>query len=277
MQDLGIIGFPINDVYDRVFHILNFLPKLNQNILALQSDILKGKVQENFQDLIYRVDKESEIPLLETIEKKFKKDSFVSELEGETRKDGDFCWWIDGLDGSRNYIHGNPLYCVSIGLVFRENPVAGIVSVPALKETYHAIYGEGAFKNNNRIYVSNSASLDLSLISSGIPFNRKEILPQLISDLSAMISAGTGIRKSGSAVLDLCWTADGRIDGMWERNLKPWDTCAGYVILKEAGGKITDLEGNPYHIKIDNLLASNGILHQDILNALKNLKEGDFN
>ncbi|MFN3604558.1 MAG: inositol monophosphatase family protein [Leptonema sp. (in: bacteria)] len=277
MQETGIIGFPISEVYDRIFYVMNFLPKLNQSILSLQLNILAGKIQESFQELLYKVDQESEVPLIETIEKKFRQDSFVSELRGEIKKDGDFCWWIDGLDGSRNYIHGNPLYCVSIGLVFRDHPIAGIVSVPSLKEVYHSIYGEGSFRNNQRIYVSSSATLDLSLISSGIPFNRKEILSQLISDLSAMISTGTGIRKSGSAVLDLCWTADGRIDGMWERNLKPWDTCAGYIILKEAGGKITDLEGNPYHIKIDNLIASNGILHQDILKALKNLKDGDFN
>ncbi len=277
MQETGIIGFPINEVYDRVFFILNIIPKLNQNILELQNDILSGKINDNFQELLYRIDKESEIPLIEAIQKKFKKDSFVTEILGENRNDGDFCWWIDGLDGSRNFLHGNPLFAISIGLVFRENPVAGIVSIPALKEIYHSIYAEGSFRNNQRIYVSNSATLDLALISSGIPFNRKEILPQLISDLSGMISAGTGIRKSGSIVIDLCWTADGRIDGMWERNLKPWDTCAGYVLVKEAGGKLTDLEGQPYHIKLDSLLASNGILHQDILNVFKNLKEGDFN
>jgi myo-inositol-1(or 4)-monophosphatase len=277
MQETGIIEFPINEVYDRVFYVYNLIPNIGKSLLAFQEDILKGNIMESFHELIKRADKEAEIPLLEIIDKKFKKDTLISETEGENRKEGDFSWWIDALDGSRNFIHGYPLFCISIGIVFRDHPVAGIVHMPALKETYHAIFGEGAFKNNHRIQVSSTTSLDVALISSGIPFNRKEILHQLITDLSAMISAGTGIRKSGSAVLDLCWTAEGRIDGMWERNLKPWDTCAGYIILKEAGGKITNLEGKPYHIQIDNLVASNGIIHQDILNALKNIKDGDFN
>jgi len=277
MQETGIIEFPINEVYDRVFYVYNLIPNIGKSLLAFQEDILKGNIMESFHELIKRADKEAEIPLLEIINKKFKKDTLISETEGENRKEGDFSWWIDALDGSRNFIHGYPLFCISIGIVFRDHPVAGIVHMPALNETYHAIFGEGAFKNNHRIQVSTTTSLDVALISSGIPFNRKEILHQLITDLSAMISAGTGIRKSGSAVLDLCWTAEGRIDGMWERNLKPWDTCAGYIILKEAGGKITNLEGKPYHIQIDNLVASNGIIHQDILNALKNIKDGDFN
>jgi myo-inositol-1(or 4)-monophosphatase len=277
MQETGIIEFPINEVYDRVFYIYNLIPNIGKSLIAFQEDILKGNIMESFHELIKRADKEAEIPLLEIIDKKFKKDTLISETEGENRKEGDFSWLIDALDGSRNFIHGYPLFCISIGIVFRDHPVAGIVHMPALKETYHAIFGEGAFKNNHRIQVSSTTSLDVALISSGIPFNRKEILHQLITDLSAMISAGTGIRKSGSAVLDLCWTAEGRIDGMWERNLKPWDTCAGYIILKEAGGKITNLEGKPYHIQIDNLVASNGIIHQDILNALKNIKDGDFN
>ncbi len=277
MQETGIIDFPINEVYDRIFYIYNFIPKLSESILAFQNDILKGRIQENFQELIKRTDKEIEQLLIELINKKFKKDNIISELFGDFKKDGDFCWWIDGLDGSRNFIHGLPLFCISIGLTYRENPVAGIVHMPALNETYHAIFGEGAFKNNLRINVSLTASLDLALISSGIPFNRKEIFHQLIADISAMISAGTGLRKSGSAVLDLCWTAEGRIDGMWERNLKPWDTCAGFIILKEAGGKITSINGKPYHIQLDNLVASNGIIHSDILNTLKNVKDGDYN
>jgi len=277
MQETGIIEFPINEVYDRIFYVYNLIPNLSNSLLAFQEDILKGKIMESFHDLIKRADKESELPLIEIIDNKFKQDTIISETYGETKKDGDFSWWIDALDGSRNFIHGNPLYCISIGLVFRDHPVAGIVHMPSLKETYHAIFGEGAFKNNHRIQVSTTASLDLSLLSSGIPYNRKEVLNQLISELSAMISAGTGIRKSGSAVLDLCWTAEGRIDGMWERNLKPWDTCSGYVILKEAGGKMTNFQGIPFHIQIDNIVASNGLIHQDILNALKNIKDGDFN
>jgi myo-inositol-1(or 4)-monophosphatase len=277
MQETGIIEFPINEVYDRIFYVYNLIPNLSNSLLAFQEDILKGKIMESFHDLIKRADKELELPLIEIIDNKFKQDTIISETYGETKKDGDFSWWIDALDGSRNFIHGNPLYCISIGLVFRDHPVAGIVHMPSLKETYHAIFGEGAYKNNHRIQVSTTASLDLALLSSGIPYNRKEVLNQLISELSAMISAGTGIRKSGSAVLDLCWTAEGRIDGMWERNLKPWDTCAGYVILKEAGGKITNFQGIPFHIQIDNIVASNGLIHQDILNALKNIKDGDFN
>ncbi len=277
MQETGIIDFPINEVYDRVQLILSYIPKINHFTLQFQEDIKKGRIIKNFYELVKLSDQEVENQLLDIIQKNFKKDSIISESAGEIQKDGDFSWWLDPLDGSRNFIHNNPFFCISIGLVFRDNPVAGIVTVPFFNEIYHAIYGEGAYKNKKRIMVSTTTSLDLALISSGIPFNRQEILHQLLTDLSTMISAGTGIRKTGSIVIDLCWTAEGRIDGMWERNLNPWDTCAGYIILKEAGGKITDIEGNSYHIQIDNLVASNSLIHSDIIHTLRNIKEGDFN
>jgi myo-inositol-1(or 4)-monophosphatase len=249
------------------------LPAIGKKIVEYQKEVVANRSNLPFKEILASVDEHAERPILNALKGSFPDDRYSSELAGNQGGDSDFQWWIDALDGSRNYIHGNPLYCISAGLTFREHPVAGVVYVPAFHETYHAIFGDGSFKNDRPIETSSTASLDAALVASGLPYQRRGIITELIGDMSAILSAGAGLRKTGSAVLDLCWIAEGRFDGMWERNVHPWDTCAASVILREAGGRLSDFQGRIFDVTTGNIVASNGLLHNDILNILKQVRE----
>ncbi len=267
--------FPLDEVQKRMQFLLGVLPAIGENIVEYQKEVVANRNALPFKEILANVDEHAERPILHALTGSFPDDRFSSELAGDQGEDSDFHWWIDALDGSRNYIHGNPLYCISVGLTFREHPVAGVVYVPTFKETYRAIFGDGSFKNDRPIEASGTASLDTALVASGLPYQRRGIITELIGDMSAILSAGAGLRKTGSAVLDLCWIAEGRFDGMWERNVHPWDTCAASVILREAGGRLSDFQGRIYDVSTGDVVASNGLLHNDILNILKQVREVD--
>ena len=147
-----------------------------------------------------RADELVEIELLELLQATFPEDQIHSEERGKIGEAGAFQWWIDPVDGTRNFIHGGPLYCISIGLCHREEPVAGVVYVPTQATTYHAIQGSGAYKNDTPINVSDVDSLDRALVSSGLPFKREGILRDIMANISAIIASGAGLRRTGSAV-----------------------------------------------------------------------------
>jgi myo-inositol-1(or 4)-monophosphatase len=265
--------FPLDEVQKRMQFLREILPAIGKKIVEYQKEVVANRSTLPFKEILASVDEHAERPILNALKGSFPDDRYSSELAGNQGGDSDFQWWIDALDGSRNYIHGNPLYCISAGLTFREHPVAGVVYVPAFHETYHAIFGDGSFKNDRPIETSSTASLDAALVASGLPYQRRGIITELIGDMSAILSAGAGLRKTGSAVLDLCWIAEGRFDGMWERNVHPWDTCAASVILREAGGRLSDFQGRIFDVTTGNIVASNGLLHNDILNILKQVRE----
>lgn len=265
--------FPFEEVQKRIQFILSILPSVSQELVKYQKVVVQNRGSLPFKEVLTNVDNHAERPILLALQSNFSEDQISAEMAGDQGDDSDFHWWIDALDGSRNFVHGNPLYCISIGLSFRDHPVAGVVHVPAFNETYRAIFGDGVFKNNEPITTSNTASLDTALVASGLPFQRRGIITELIGDISAIISAGAGLRKTGSAVLDICWTAEGRFDAMWERHVHPWDTCAAGVILREAGGRLSDFHGRIFDINTGDVVASNELLHNDILNILKQVRE----
>lgn len=265
--------FPLDEVQKRMAFLLNIMPAIGDNLVELQKDVVANRSGLPFREILASVDEHAERPILVSLQSNFAGDRISSELAGDQGKDGDFHWWIDALDGSRNYVHGNPLFCISAGVTYRDHPVAGAVFVPAFHELYRAIYGEGAYKNDRRIETSGTASLDTALVASGLPYQRRGIINELIGDMSAIISAGAGLRKTGSAVLDICWIAEGRFDAMWERNVHPWDTCAAGVILREAGGRLSDFQGRIFDVNTGDIVASNGLLHNDILGILKQVRE----
>ena len=225
------------------------------------------------RDLMVGADRFVEERLLGPIAENFPRDRIFSEEEGESGPDGDFQWWIDPVDGTRNFIHGLPTYAVSVGLCYRDDPVAGVVQLPALGAVYRAVQGAGAFKNDAALHVSRTNSLDRALISSGLPFNRRDVLGSLTAHISAFISAGAGLRRTGSTAIDLCWIAEGRFDAMWEQGVSPWDTCAASVILREAGGRLSDFSGKPYDPHSGELIASNGVLHDSVTKTLQNARK----
>lgn len=272
---MQVAEFPYEEIEERIQHILHYLPDIATYLTRKQPELSIDNSTKSSDDLklMQRADIEVEKKLLEAILTEYDDDEIHSEEEGTAGRESEFSWWLDPVDGTRNYIHGLPDYCIAIGLSYRESPVAGIVSVPASGDIYQAIYGSGAYKNEQPVQVSSITEMDRALVASGLPFNRKEIITRLISDISAFVSSGIGLRRTGSAVLDICYIAEGRFDAMWERGLDTWDTCGPSVILREAGGRLSGFSGEVYDPSMQDIVASNGKLHTDMLEVLKQARE----
>lgn len=196
----------------------------------------------------------------------------ISMLGEEGGESGDFSgtrWIVDPLDGTTSYSHGLPHYSTSIALEIDGEISLGVVYNPCLDESFSAIRGQGAFLNGHRIVVSKTDSLKKSLLATGFPYDRATSDKNNVDHFNAFILKIQGIRRLGSAALDFCYTAAGRFDGYWERKLSPWDSAAGSIILREAGGVITDFSGKPFSIYGEEVLASNGMIHNKMIETLK--------
>jgi len=178
-------------------------------------------------------------------------------------------WIIDPLDGTVNFAHGFPAFCVSIALEAEGTLQYGVIYDPLRDELFEARKGGGAFLNGQPIRVSQTARLDRALLATGFPYDIRERLPETLGRLGRMLGVAQGVRRAGSAALDMAYVACSRCDGFWEENLKPWDTAAGLLIITEAGGKITTFSGGDYDIYAANIVASNGLLHMAIIEELK--------
>jgi myo-inositol-1(or 4)-monophosphatase len=269
-----ILDFPYDEADERTQFIKKILPLMGAELMQYQNSISIRHSRDARSDRILMNEADTFIlrKLTDALHAQFPDDSVISENSFKEMKSGNFSWWIDPVDGTRNFIHGVPLYVISVGLAFRNDPVGGVVYVPSLREMYHALLGHGAYKNENPIQVSSIDTAERLLVSSGLPFHRKEILAEILSDMSAFIRSGSGLRRTGSTVLDLCWIAEGRFDALWERDTGSWDTCAASVILTEAGGKISGLHGEPFDIKTKDILASNTLMHDALITIMKSAK-----
>lgn len=177
-------------------------------------------------------------------------------------------WIIDPLDGTTNFAHGFPFYNVSIGLEYQNRCILGVVLDPTRPELFVAEYGDGATCNGIPIHVSQVSELDKSILVTGFGYDIREAVDNNLDEFSRFTLCTQGVRRTGSAALDLCYVACGRFDGFWELNLNPWDTAAGVVILQEAGGKLTNYEGEPYSIYDKKMVASNRLIHDHMLGVL---------
>jgi myo-inositol-1(or 4)-monophosphatase len=225
--------------------------------------IMKGEI-----DPVTEADLRSEKAILELISRRFPKDSILAEEAGERRGDPARQWIIDPLDGTVNFAHGFPMFAVSIAFQAQGEIVAGVVLNPLLKECFEARKGGGAFLNGQAIAVSRTASLRESLLATGFPYNVHREHRRVLEHLRKMLTQAQGIRRPGSAAIDLCYVAAGRLDGFWEEGLKPWDTAAGMVILQEAGGRISTYEGRPFTPYEKDLVASNPFIHDAMIASL---------
>ncbi|MHB8069345.1 MAG: inositol monophosphatase family protein [Desulfobaccales bacterium] len=174
-------------------------------------------------------------------------------------------WIIDPLDGTVNFAHGFPAFCVSIAMEAQGTGQYGVIYDPLRDELFEARKGGGAFLNGRPISVSKTERLDRALLTTGFPYDIRERLPETLARLGRFLGVAQGVRRAGSAALDMCYVACGRFDGFWEENLKPWDTAAGALMIEEAGGRITTFAGAPYDIYAPNLLSSNGKIHDSLL------------
>ena len=218
--------------------------------------ILKGRV-----DLVTEADLASEKFVTTAINKKFPEHSILAEEEAAHERSSDLRWVVDPLDGTTNYAHNFPFYCVSIALEYRGEIVVGAIFDPERKEMFNAFKGGGAFLNGKRMKVSPETKLERSLLATGFPYDIGTSNNDNLRHFRRFMKKSRAVRRAGSAALDLCYLACGRFDGFWELKLHPWDTAAGEIMVEEAGGKVTDFQGRKYSIYGKCILASNGHIH----------------
>jgi len=230
-------------------------------------------------DLVTEADIESENIIVDTILERFPDHSILAEesgLKSEIRntrdkdiKGEDNKWGIDPLDGTTNFAHQLPFFSVSIAYVQKGTPIVGVVLNPETGELFSAMAGKGAELNGQEIRVSESEDISDSLLATGFPYNLKDNITPLMKRFESCVGASRGVRRFGSAALDLCYLACGRFDGFWEQNLKPWDTAAGELIAREAGATITNFSNSPFTIYDDEILATNGHIHSQMISLLE--------
>jgi myo-inositol-1(or 4)-monophosphatase len=222
-------------------------------------------------DLVTEVDRRSQALVVDAIRAAFPRDTVVAEEdEGQRPSDGP-CWYIDPLDGTTNFVHGLPHFAVSIAFFDEGRPVCAAVHDPCKNELFFAERGAGAFLGNRRLQVSAVAELNRALVVTGFPYDRRDHAPHYLGYFEAFLCAAQDLRRYGSASLDLCYVAAGRFDGFFEWKLHPWDTAAGWLVLEEAGGRVTDFEGGPYDAWLPHILATNGAIHREAVALLARL------
>jgi len=220
-------------------------------------------------DLVTVADRESEAAVIETIVKSHPGHAILAEESGARATEGaEWRWIIDPLDGTTNYAHGMPQFCITIGVEHRGEIVAGGTWSPATDELFLAESGSGATRNGERIHVSRCSDLDRALVVTGFPYDRREHISYYMAQFSAFLRQSQGVLRMGAAGMDFCRVAMGSLDGYWERGLHPWDVAAGKLIIEEAGGRATDFRGQPFDIFGPDFLASNGRLHDAMLAIL---------
>jgi myo-inositol-1(or 4)-monophosphatase len=240
---------------------------LRLNYLKPHEVHLKGVI-----DPVTESDLQSQEIIINIVRQHFPEHGFLAEEDeaGQERaSDNPKRWIIDPLDGTVNYAHGFPMFCVSIAYEAEGALEYGVIYDPLRDEVFEARKGGGARLNGQPIQVSRTASMERALFATGFPYDIRERLPETSARLSSMLARTQGVRRAGSAALDMAYVASGRFDGFYEENLKPWDTAAGLLIVTEAGGVITTYDGGPYTIFSPNLAASNVKLHAALLAALK--------
>jgi myo-inositol-1(or 4)-monophosphatase len=219
-------------------------------------------------DLVTEADTESEKQIIATIRHSFPDHAILAEESGRTDGESEYIWLIDPLDGTTNFAHCVPIYAVSIALAVRGQIVMGIVLNPAGGELFAALQGRGAQVNARAIRVSQTASVSESLLATGFPYDFRNLVKPVMTRMRSCASASQGVRRIGSAALDLCYVACGRFEGFWEQGLKPWDTAAGYLIASEAGAAVTNFQNQPYSLDHQDILATNGRIHKEMLALL---------
>ncbi len=227
---------------------------------------LKGEA-----NLVTEADLASQKAAIQVIKKAFPTHDFLGEEDARKNTGSPYTWVIDPIDGTTNFAHTFPQCSVSVALFYKNQVILGGVLNPITNEMFLAQKGKGATLNGKKIHVSNVKKVHEALLVTGFPYNRNEIMPELLHRFENFLRAGHDVRRLGSAALDLCWLAAGRLDGYWEQNLNPWDVAAGTLVLTEAGGKVTDFSGKKW-AKMQNfgrqVLASNGKIHAEMLTIL---------
>jgi myo-inositol-1(or 4)-monophosphatase len=251
---------------------------------AVESVIRAGEIQMAHFGGAMRVDKKGAIDLVTEIdlqvEREFRAliaDRFPGhvvlgeEFSLESDRDAvpEFCWVFDPVDGTTNYAHGLPIFCSSLALEIRGEPAVGAIYDPSRRELFTAERGQGAWLNGAPLHVSGASTLIDSLLCTGFPYSVQANTEALVGLFREFLKVSRAVRRLGSAAIDLCYVAAGRFDGFWEQSLHPWDMAAGALIIQEAGGRVTDLTGGPYTSRAGNIIATNGLIHDAMLDTIQ--------
>lgn len=224
-------------------------------------------------DLVTEADRASEVEVLAVLKRHFPDHAILAEESGQLGQlDSPLLWAVDPLDGTTNYAHQYPLCAVSIGLLVAGVPTVGVVYNPILQDLYRAAKGLGATHNRQPIQISATTKLSDSLLVTGFAYDRRETLDNNYAEFCHLTHLTQGVRRGGSAAIDLAHVASGCLDGYWERGLSPWDLAAGVVLVEEAGGQISAYDGGPFDIYSGRLVATNGALHRPIIQELGQVK-----
>jgi myo-inositol-1(or 4)-monophosphatase len=231
---------------------------------------LKGE-----HDLVTEADRASEQLVIERLSAHFPSHSIVAEEGGGHTGSSEYCWYVDPLDGTTNFAHGFPMYNITMALEQSGELIAGVIFDPEHNEMFTAERGSGAYLNNRRIRVSKVNRLENTLVATGFP-SKKRHENVNIHFYYQLAMVTHGVRRAGSAALDLAYVASGRLDGFWEFGLNPWDMAAGILLINEAGGKCSDMKGGPVNLRGPHLLADNGLVHQQILDLFGEIFRGEY-
>jgi len=228
---------------------------------------------KGLHDLVSYVDKESEKQIIEQLTLLLPESGFIAEEGTSTKKGERYNWVIDPLDGTTNFIQGVPIYAVSIGLLDNDEMVLGVVYEVGLDECFYAWKGGGAYLNGDPIFVSERDDIHDALLATGFPYSNFDQLDEYLALLKWTMTEARGVRRLGSAATDLAYVACGRFDSFWEYDLKPWDVAAGSLIVKEAGGVVTDFNGGTNYLYGGEIIASNALLASLMLEKVGNYME----
>jgi len=220
-------------------------------------------------DLLTEADSESEAAVIDVLQRAFPGHAILAEEgSGNLASSSDHRWIVDPLDGTTNFAHSFPQFCVSIAYQCRGRTCAGVIFDAVRKELFVARRAAGAFLNHKPISVTPVSTLDMALLATGFPYDRRERRRFYLTFWEAFMLRTHGVRRTGSAALDLAWVACGRVDGFWEFGLKPWDVAAGSLLVEEAGGHVSNMDGSTLDIGAGQIIASNGRLHQQIIETI---------
>ena len=237
---------------------------LMQHFGRIQSIDHKGAI-----DLVTEADRQSEQRIIQIINNSYPDHRILAEETGDSGNFSSFKWIIDPLDGTTNYAHTYPCFCVSLAIEHEGELIYGMVYDPLRQELFTGEKGEGAYLNGKMIKVSSTRELNQSLLCTGFPYDVRDDIEGNLLNFSNFLSKSQAVRRDGSAALDLCYVAAGRFDGFWEQKLFPWDMAAGSLLITEAGGELSNFKGEKSIIYDEEIVASNGIIHHQMIDVLQ--------
>ena len=249
---------------------------LTKKIIESASNLVLKKIKKEFiisykkgiHNLVTNVDKEVEEYITKEITSHFPNHTIIAEESGIKKGDLNNIWFIDPIDGTTNFAHKYPFFCISIAYSEKNEIKFGLIKNPITGELFSGIRGKGAQLNGKKIKVSKIKRLEQSLLTTGFPHDKKKSNVENFKKFETLTILSQGVRRDGAAALDLCYVACGRVDGFWETKLNPWDVAAGILIVEEAGGRITNFKGEQFNVFTDKIVATNGLVHKELLKYL---------